>query len=225
MSPPGPALFAPLGQVATPGPRLEVSQISPAPVGARPGRAYTLAGVAMNSGTAVGERPAQRCNLLRVGVPPLPVGRTTISVGAHRSLAYRVRVALPRGLRHGAYMIVACMRRGGENARTRWAARAQSGTSRSGRPRMPECPGPPGGRRGARRARGRSRFPARTCIRTRATAATGASTPRSTVVYDAPSNRFLPGNHVVLTDRATQCLTDFSLDFERTSVLGPPAPT
>src|SRR5262245_33310786 len=38
------------------------------------------------------------------------------------------------------------------------------------------------------------------------------------LVYDAPSNRFLPGNHVVLTDRATQCLTDFSLDFERTSV-------
>ena len=37
------------------------------------------------------------------------------------------------------------------------------------------------------------------------------------LVYDAPSNRFLPGNHVVLTDRATQCLTSFSLDFERRS--------
>ena len=37
------------------------------------------------------------------------------------------------------------------------------------------------------------------------------------MVYDAPANQFLPGNHVVLTDRATQCLTDFSLDFERTS--------
>ncbi|HET6209498.1 MAG TPA: M1 family aminopeptidase [Jatrophihabitans sp.] len=44
------------------------------------------------------------------------------------------------------------------------------------------------------------------------------------LVYDAPSNRFLPGNHVVLTDRATQCLTNFSLDFERSSpdpVAGP----
>ncbi len=38
------------------------------------------------------------------------------------------------------------------------------------------------------------------------------------MVYDAVSNRFLAGNHVVLTDRATQCLTDFSLDFERTSI-------
>jgi hypothetical protein len=38
------------------------------------------------------------------------------------------------------------------------------------------------------------------------------------MVYDAPSNQFLPGNHVVLTERATQCLTDFSLDLERTSI-------
>ena len=38
------------------------------------------------------------------------------------------------------------------------------------------------------------------------------------VVYDAASNRFLAGNHVTLTDRATQCLTSFSLDFERRSV-------
>jgi hypothetical protein len=38
------------------------------------------------------------------------------------------------------------------------------------------------------------------------------------MIYDAPSSQFLPGNHVVLTERATQCLTDFSLDFERTSV-------
>jgi hypothetical protein len=37
------------------------------------------------------------------------------------------------------------------------------------------------------------------------------------LVYDAAANRFLPGNRVVLTDRATQCLTSFSLDFERRS--------
>jgi hypothetical protein len=38
------------------------------------------------------------------------------------------------------------------------------------------------------------------------------------LIYDAPSNQFLRGNHVVLTARATQCLTDFSLDFERRGV-------
>jgi hypothetical protein len=37
------------------------------------------------------------------------------------------------------------------------------------------------------------------------------------MVYDAGTNTFLPGNHVTLSDRATQCLTSFSLDFERTS--------
>jgi hypothetical protein len=37
------------------------------------------------------------------------------------------------------------------------------------------------------------------------------------MVYDAGTNTFLAGNHVALTDRATQCLTSFSLDFERSS--------
>jgi hypothetical protein len=37
------------------------------------------------------------------------------------------------------------------------------------------------------------------------------------IVYDAATNMFLPGTHVELTQRATQCLNDFSLDFERTS--------
>jgi hypothetical protein len=37
------------------------------------------------------------------------------------------------------------------------------------------------------------------------------------LVYDATTNMFLPGNQVILTDRAAQCLTSFSLDFERTS--------
>src|ERR1700759_5170698 len=37
------------------------------------------------------------------------------------------------------------------------------------------------------------------------------------MVYDAGTNTFLPGNNVALTDQATQCLTSFSLDFERSS--------
>ena len=37
------------------------------------------------------------------------------------------------------------------------------------------------------------------------------------MVYDANANTFLTGNNVALTDQATQCLTDFSLDFERQS--------
>ena len=37
------------------------------------------------------------------------------------------------------------------------------------------------------------------------------------LVYNASTNLFLPGNSVVLTDLATQCLSSFSLDFERKS--------
>ena len=37
------------------------------------------------------------------------------------------------------------------------------------------------------------------------------------MVYDAGTNMFLSGNNVALTNRATQCLTSFSLDFERQS--------
>jgi hypothetical protein len=44
------------------------------------------------------------------------------------------------------------------------------------------------------------------------------------LVYDAPTNLFLPGNHVDLLDVATQCLTDFSLDFERHSAAGADGP-
>jgi hypothetical protein len=37
------------------------------------------------------------------------------------------------------------------------------------------------------------------------------------MVYDADTNKFLSGNNVALTDQATQCLTSFGLDFERSS--------
>src|ERR1700735_2889136 len=48
----------------------------------------------------------------------------------------------------------------------------------------------------------------------------GGYTSRHTLVhlvYDATTNMFLSGKRVVLTDRAAQCLTSFSLDFERRS--------
>ena len=37
------------------------------------------------------------------------------------------------------------------------------------------------------------------------------------ISYDTTNNLFLPGTHVVLQDTATQCLSDFSLDFERSN--------
>jgi len=40
------------------------------------------------------------------------------------------------------------------------------------------------------------------------------------IVYDTAANLFLPGNHADLTIQATQCLSDFSFDFERTAMSG-----
>ena len=40
------------------------------------------------------------------------------------------------------------------------------------------------------------------------------------IAYDTTANLFLPGTHADLTIRATQCLTDFSFDFERTALSG-----
>ncbi|HEX9028420.1 MAG TPA: hypothetical protein VF823_04530, partial [Anaerolineales bacterium] len=37
------------------------------------------------------------------------------------------------------------------------------------------------------------------------------------ITYDTATNTLQPGTHVDLTQHANQCLTDFSLDFERTS--------
>ena len=40
------------------------------------------------------------------------------------------------------------------------------------------------------------------------------------IQYDTLANLFLPGTHADLTMRTTQCLTDFSFDFERTAMSG-----
>jgi hypothetical protein len=82
----------------------------------------------------------------------------------------------------------------------------------------------PGGPRPGTRAAGRCSAGARTLSRFGAhvypeTGNGGYTSVHTDVdlVYNAATNRFLPGNHVVLADRATQCLTSFSLDFERRS--------
>ena len=37
------------------------------------------------------------------------------------------------------------------------------------------------------------------------------------IAYDTATNMFLPGTRAALRQTSTQCLTDFSLDFERTN--------
>ena len=92
----------------------------------------------------------------------------------------------------------------GRHPGPRHAGRLRAGQGRAGR--RPAAPAA---------ARWPSRAPG--CTRRRATPATRSSHTDVNLVYDAPSNLFLPGTHVDLQQRATQCLTDFSLDFERTN--------
>jgi Peptidase family M1 domain len=148
-------------------------------------------------------------HLLRVGSGPLAIGGTVVALAAHRSGAYGVRIRLPRVLPHGSYALVACAQlrcvtaerhlQIGPAVHVR-SVRLTAGASKT-------C---------SSGAHSLSSFGDHVYPET----GNGGYTSVHTEVfltYDAATNLFLPGTHVALTDQATQCLTDFSLDFERTS--------
>ena len=206
-----PSLFGPLRSAA--GAHLTVTRLSSAPVHARAGRAYVLRGVVRNEGNAAA-RGRVVVHLLRVGSRPLAVGGATASLAAHVSAGYRAHIRLPKVLRKGSYALVACVHRlgwSGALACVTAARHLQIGTD-VGTARVPAASSP-GCSSGAHSL---SPFGAHVYPET----GNGGYASVHTDVflnYDTESNLFLPGTHVVLTDRATQCLTDFSLDFERTS--------
>jgi hypothetical protein len=229
------ALFAPLGAAARPpqraaslvphgpfvmppptiaGAHLVVARLASAPVGARAGRVYVLRGTVVNDGSASAHGRVV-VHLLRVSRRPLAIGWTIVGLPAHRSGSYGVRVRMPRVLPDGSYALVACVRRaGGSDAlgcvtaerhleigppapHSRLSVDASSKNCSSGAHSLSSL--------------GSHLYPE---------TGNGGYTSVHTDVfldYDAANNLFLPGTHVVLTDGATQCLTDFSLDFERTS--------
>ena len=207
------SLLARLPSIA--GARLVISQLTSAPRHVRAGRTYAVRGAIANEGSAAA-RGRVVAHLLRVGSRPLAVGGAPVSLAAHDSGAFGLRIRLPRALRDGSYALVACVRRAGRSGalgcvtaerhlqigsqsltRARASAGASSAACSSG-------------------AHSLSPFGAHVYPET----GNGGYTSVHTDVflnYDAASNLFLPGTHVELGDQATQCLTDFSLDFERTS--------
>jgi hypothetical protein len=211
---PLPSFLGPLPRVV--GAHLIVSRLSSAPARARAGHAYVLHGIVVNEGSAAA-RGGVVVHLLRVGSRPLAVGRATVNLAAHDSAPYSVHIRLPRVLHEGSYALVACVRRAGRSGElgcvtaerhlqigsrsrirtARVSAAASSAVCSSG-------------------AHSLSPFGAHVYPET----GNGGYTSVHTDVflnYDTESNLFLTGTHVVLTDQATLCLTDFSLDFERTS--------
>ena len=212
---PGPSFFAPDSEgVIAPGPRLVVTQLGSAPAAARAGHTYLLRGVVANSG-AKAVRGAVTVHLLRVGSHPRVIGATPVRLRARHSAGYAVRITIPRGLRNGSYAVVACSPRSGRTGplgcataerhvqigpaqRLRLTAAASSAA---------DC---------SSGAHTLSSFGDHVYPETGNGGYTSVHTDLF-MAYDAATNLFLPGNHVDLTDRATQCLTDFSLDFERVS--------
>jgi hypothetical protein len=198
------------------GARLFVSRVASAPTDAHVGHTYVLHGRLVNEGN-IATRGVVSVHLLRVGSRPLVAGRASLGLRAHDSGRFRVAIRLPRVLHGGSYAIVACVRRterGGEPGCVTAERHLQVGRARHIPP-----------------LRLLSAVPTRTC-------SSGAHSlspfgcarvpgdrkrrlherpHRRVSNYDTESKLFLPGTRVVLTDRATQCLTDFSLDFERTS--------
>src|SRR5262245_36960963 len=198
------------------GARFVVSRVASAPTDAGAGHAYVLDGTIVNEGS-VAARGVVAVHLLRVGSQPLTVGRASVGLGAHDSRRYGVRVRLPRLLADGSYAVVACVRREGRSGKL--------GCVTAGRHLQI------GGAQRVARARVLAASPSRTCSSGAhslspfgahvypETGNGGYTSLHSDVFlnYDTASNVFLPGTRVVLADQATQCLTDFSLDFERTS--------
>ncbi len=205
---------------------IAVSSVSSLKAGATSG---TLTGKVTND-TDRAKRAKVAVRIYRRGTKVPVIGRTAVNVAAHSSAAYSVKVKLPASLTRGNYYIGACTAYG--RAGAEGCATAQDdvyikggfpvrgvGTTRAlaKAAQSPACS--PGARTLAQP--GSRLYPE--------TGNSGYTSTHSDVYlnYDAQTNLFLPGTHVDLAQTATQCLSEFSLDFERsntitsTSVPGP----
>jgi hypothetical protein len=191
---------------------IEVSSLS---AGATSG---TLHGRVLNS-TSKSRTAEVVVRLHRRGVKVRELGRTRVFAAAGHRVRYSVKVKVPSGLPRGNYYISSCTQRGNVAGDLRCATAEDEVLIKGGTP-----------------IRGSGAQAALAHTSAAETCGSGARTlakPGGRVypemgnggyvslhtdvytVYDADANLFLPGNRVDLKQRSTQCLTDFSLDFER----------
>ncbi|MDA0159252.1 M1 family aminopeptidase [Solirubrobacter ginsenosidimutans] len=203
--------------LASPG--VTVGSLSSLKSGAKAG---TLHGQVVNrSAHAVNAKVTVR--IQRTGAPAKFVGHTAVAVPANATADYSVAVKVPGGLSRGNYYLAACTPSGtgaGDLgcASSEKDVRIDGGTPvRGSAVRLPE------------RSTGAKAAQAETCTPGGYTLAkpgervypeignTGYASLHSDVFinYDAMTNLFLPGTHVDLQQRSTQCLSTFSLDFDR----------
>ncbi len=209
------ALIA-LGVLAAPAqaaPGVSVSSLSSLQAGTTAG---TLHGTVVND-TGKAKRAAVAVRIFRRGTSAAVVGRTSVKVAAHGRADYRVNVALPASLKRGNYYLGACTAYGVGGGSLGCATAQDEVLIKGGVPvpgtvnttaraaQAAECSA--GGRTLAQP--GSRLYPE--------TGNTGYKSVHTDIHlnYDAPSNRFLAGTYVDLQQKAMQCLTEFSLDFER----------
>ncbi len=211
-TPTGPAAIA-AGSTSQSG--LAVSSISSPPADAAAGDSYALTGTVVNSsGSALSGTVTVR--LLKENQAPRVIGSVGVEVGAGATSAYETTVALPVGLPDGSYTLAACTPSGGEGLLSCATSRdnVEIGTPAAAPAAAPHA-------LSARRVEA--------CTPGAHTLSSagdrvypemgngGYTSVHSTVnlIYNAVEDKFLPGTNVVLGDKATQCLSNFSLDFER----------
>src|SRR3954447_15116234 len=199
-------------------PNMLVSKVSSLKAGATAG---TLHGTVVNK-TASASRAKVTVRLMRWGTKAPVVGRVSVPVLANGSADFSVKVKLPAGLARGNYYLSACtpaglgagelgcastaneiLIKGGEPVRGIVAAKAVASKAKKAAPA--DCT--PGARTLA--SPGEVVYPE--------VGNGGYQSPHTDVytVYDAVATLLLPGAHVDHLQRSTQCLSEFSLDFDK----------
>ncbi|WP_084286159.1 M1 family aminopeptidase [Solirubrobacter soli] len=214
-----------------------VTSVSSLPAGAKAGN---LTGLVTNE-SAKDTKAVVSVRVMRRGTGGALIGRTAVRVAAHGSKSFLVDVKVPSSLKKGTYYVAACTPQGGADAgalgcatsaadlrikggdpvRGPLATRAfdvQNGTVATSKARASQAPACSPGARTLSEP-GNKVWPE---------LGNGGYKSIHTdifTVYDAVTNKFLPGNHVELTQQATQCLTEFSLDFDRKNNISSTAAT
>lgn len=210
---------------ASPSPSgLAVSSLSSPPAGAVAGQSFALQGTVANSGGS-DLSGTVTVRLLKGGQPPRTVGTVGVQVAAGSTGAYETTVALPSGLPAGSYSLAACTPNGGEGLLSCASARhgVEIGAAAEASPPTTDRRALVAARQLAAAADPEDCSPGAHTLskfgdRVYPEMGNGGYTSVHTdvnLIYNAVENKFLPGNNVVLHDLATQCLSNFSLDFER----------
>jgi hypothetical protein len=193
-----------------------VNQIQALPAHVHAGQTFRLQGTASNRG-ARAARGRITLRLLHRDRTPRVVGRVSLRVRAHATRRFAVTVRVP-ALSKGSYQLAACAPRGigGNLTCATGAHELQVAGGDAIRGAVAAKQAAPAGAADDTCSPGRhSIAPFGDVVYPEGGNGGYKSVHTDTfLIYDAPSNLFLPGTHVDQTIVATQCLTDFSFDFE-----------